>query len=76
MNRRARPRWRRSPRAGDGNKARAAIGEAAGARSGNSVSVGETVGIDVSDAAKCWSEWQDLNLRPPRPERGYLSSAH
>ena len=18
----------------------------------------------------CWSEWQDLNLRPPRPERG------
>ena len=20
--------------------------------------------------AKCWSEWQDLNLRPPRPERG------
>ena len=34
------------------------------------VSVGETVGIDVSDGAKCWSEWQDLNLRPPRPERG------
>jgi hypothetical protein len=24
--------------------------------------------------AKCWSEWQDLNLRPPRPERGELSS--
>ena len=20
-------------------------------------------------SAKCWSEWQDLNLRPPRPER-------
>ena len=20
-----------------------------------------------------WSEWQDLNLRPPRPERGALS---
>jgi hypothetical protein len=20
--------------------------------------------------AKEWSEWQDLNLRPPRPERG------
>jgi hypothetical protein len=19
--------------------------------------------------AKCWSEWQDLNLRPPRPDR-------
>src|SRR5262245_66529061 len=36
------------------------------------VSVGETVGIDVSEGAKCWSEWQDLNLRPPRPERGAL----
>src|SRR5262245_48039243 len=34
------------------------------------VSVGETVGIEVSEDAKCWSEWQDLNLRPPRPERG------
>jgi hypothetical protein len=22
-----------------------------------------------------WSEWQDLNLRPPRPERGYLAAA-
>ena len=21
-------------------------------------------------SAMCWSEWQDLNLRPPRPERG------
>jgi hypothetical protein len=55
--RRARLRWPRSPRAGAGNRERA-------------VSVGETVGIDVSDDAKCWSEWQDLNLRPPRPERG------
>ena len=25
-----------------------------------------------SGIAKCWSEWQDLNLRPPRPERGAL----
>jgi hypothetical protein len=24
--------------------------------------------------AKYWSEWQDLNLRPPPPERGRLSS--
>ena len=23
----------------------------------------------------CWSEWQDLNLRPPRPERGTLAGA-
>jgi hypothetical protein len=26
----------------------------------------------AKDARK-WSEWQDLNLRPPRPERGVLS---
>jgi hypothetical protein len=26
----------------------------------------------ASKSAKCWSEWQDLNLRPPRPERGAL----
>src|SRR5262249_4149229 len=32
---------------------------------------GETVGA-VSGSAKFWSEWQDLNLRPPRPERGPL----
>ena len=25
--------------------------------------------------AKCWSEWQDLNLRPPRPERGAPQAA-
>jgi hypothetical protein len=24
----------------------------------------------IAISAKCWSEWQDLNLRPPRPERG------
>src|ERR1700712_1244789 len=23
-------------------------------------------------SGKSWSEWQDLNLRPPRPERGAL----
>src|ERR1700733_1755672 len=34
----------------------------------------ETVPQSVPESllilAKCWSEWQDLNLRPPRPERG------
>src|SRR3982751_2719238 len=25
-----------------------------------------------SRSARKWSEWQDLNLRPPRPERGAL----
>ena len=34
------------------------------------ISVGETVEDAISGSAKCWSEWQDLNLRPPRPERG------
>src|SRR5215472_9807758 len=28
-----------------------------------------------SGQAKCWSEWQDLNLRPPRPERGALPAS-
>src|SRR5690242_8247883 len=26
----------------------------------------------VFEISECWSEWQDLNLRPPRPERGAL----
>ena len=26
-------------------------------------------------ARKSWSEWQDLNLRPPRPERVSLSQS-
>ena|SRR5215468_5469015 len=33
------------------------------------------LGANFSELAKClisWSEWQDLNLRPPRPERGAL----
>jgi hypothetical protein len=30
------------------------------------------VPVDVEISAKSWSEWQDLNLRPPRPERGAL----
>jgi hypothetical protein len=34
------------------------------------VSVPEVVPDGTDNLAKCWSEWQDLNLRPPRPERG------
>src|SRR6266446_5006587 len=31
--------------------------------------------LDVVDlSGDFWSEWQDLNLRPPRPERGALPS--
>src|SRR5215510_6241019 len=37
----------------------------------NIVSVGETVGTRVLLSAKYWSEWQDLNLRPPRPNEVY-----
>ena len=30
-----------------------------------------------SEVQESWSEWQDLNLRPPRPERGALpATAH
>jgi hypothetical protein len=34
------------------------------------VSVPEVVPDCMENLGKCWSEWQDLNLRPPRPERG------
>ena len=34
--------------------------------------VPQSVPGSVWISAKCWSEWQDLNLRPPRPERGAL----
>jgi hypothetical protein len=39
------------------------------ARSGG-VSVTQPVTVRSLKSAKCWSEWQDLNLRSPRPERG------
>jgi hypothetical protein len=32
----------------------------------------EPLADDVAIPAKYWSEWQDLNLRPPRPERGRI----
>ena len=32
--------------------------------------VPQSVPVIVSISPKYWSEWQDLNLRPPRPERG------
>ena len=38
-------------------------------------STGGPIGGECKIWAKCWSEWQDLNLRPPRPERGDLSPA-
>jgi integrase len=34
--------------------------------------VAESVAERNEKPAKYWSEWQDLNLRPPRPERGAL----
>src|ERR1700732_1260887 len=34
--------------------------------------VPQSVPVDVGISAKPWSEWQDLNLRPPRPERVWL----
>jgi integrase len=34
--------------------------------------VAESVAERNKKPAKYWSEWQDLNLRPPRPERGAL----
>jgi hypothetical protein len=39
------------------------------------VSVPEVVPNGTDNLAKCWSEWQDLNPRPPRPERGGLVQA-
>ena len=34
-------------------------------------SIAKPNSCDKSTATECrWSEWQDLNLRPPRPERG------
>jgi hypothetical protein len=36
------------------------------------VSVTQPVTVRSLESAKCWSEWQDLNLRPPRPERRAL----
>jgi hypothetical protein len=40
-----------------------------------SKTVPQSVPENVMISAKCWSEWQDLNLRPPRPERGARAQA-
>jgi len=32
-------------------------------------SLADVLASAISDCVKYWSEWQDLNLRPPRPER-------
>jgi hypothetical protein len=39
---------------------------------GSRQGVAQGVAGDFDLSAKCWSEWQDLNLRPPRPKRGAL----
>jgi hypothetical protein len=51
---------------------------AAAALSGKNVSVAETA-VNLTEGqnqtknpVKSWSEWQDLNLRPLRPERSAL----
>ena len=36
----------------------------------NAVSVCDRVSDLIEMVLEIWSEWQDLNLRPPRPERG------
>src|SRR5580700_8932829 len=33
----------------------------------------QLLAVEIGISAKSWSEWQDLNLRPPRPERGALA---
>jgi hypothetical protein len=37
--------------------------------------ISAALSIDIDDVLKDWSERQDLNLRPPRPERGVLPRA-
>jgi hypothetical protein len=51
---------------------RPALGLPNGSSSVSSQVVAQVVADFASKSAKCWSEWQDLNLRPPRPERGAL----
>jgi hypothetical protein len=43
---------------------------ARGTSIGPTLSVPEVVPDWMENLGKYWSEWQDLNLRPPRPERG------
>ena len=57
--RRARPRWQRSLRVGDDNS------QTTGAHLSGKLS-----GLMFQTVLSGWSGWQDLNLRPPRPERG------
>jgi hypothetical protein len=42
---------------------------------GSSQVVAQVAADFANKSAKCWSEWQDLNLRPPRTERGALPLA-
>ncbi len=47
-------------------------GDRAAATTVSRQGVAQGVAVDLFLSTKCWSEWQDLNLRPPRPERGAL----
>jgi hypothetical protein len=75
VERAGRNKWRALPqRRPRHNSAKA--GDAAGVSVPISVPVWVTARTGVGEAAdfsgEIWSEWQDLNLRPPRPERGAL----
>ena len=57
---------------GDGRLSRAPGSAAAGAGPGLGQIALRPGREEAEILAKRWSEWQDLNLRPPRPKRGVL----
>jgi hypothetical protein len=58
------------PQQHDGDGAAACERCPIGSKVRASQTVPQSVPISILISAKYWSEWQDLNLRPPRPERG------
>ena len=59
------------PQQNDGNHVQLCVMRRVGFKvSGCYETVPQSVPVRFRHSAKCWSEWQDLNLRPPRPERG------